>query len=465
MTCARARRRTRTAGLLAALVVAALAGAQPSAAAVTEFGLPTSASEPAGITTGPDGNLWAVERNADKIARITPAGAVTEFTLVAGRGPHDIVSAGGLIFFTERAGDRIGRLDPAAADIQASISEFLVAGAGSQPSAIAAGPDGNVWFTEAGAGADQIGRMTPAGIVTEFAVPGAGSRPTGIASGPDGALWFTEAGSQQLGRITTAGAITNEFEVPALGTPASELGPVTAGPDGALWFVDSGIDHVRRATTAGALSTFPAPGGSGLTDIASGPDGALWLTEGRAGKVARMTTSGAVSEFTLPTTGAGPAGIATGPDGALWFTEALASRVGRITTDTTPDALPTGPSGATGATGATGAPGAPGTPGPAGETRVVLVAFQVTPARPRAGRRLKVRFAITGAAAVNLQVKRGRSRARTVARRNVRRAGVGTLAWNGKIGRKAAPRGLYTLTVRATANGRTVSSRLKARLR
>src|SRR5688500_12717392 len=133
---------------IAALVVLVLlAGAQPSAAAITEFPLPTSSSTPSGITTGPDGNLWVTESSASRIARVTPAGAVTEFILPAGREPLGIAAAGGFVFFTERSGDRIGRLDPSAADIQASITEFVVSGAGSQPTGIATGPDGNLWFT------------------------------------------------------------------------------------------------------------------------------------------------------------------------------------------------------------------------------------------------------------------------------------------------------------------------------
>src|SRR5438445_611851 len=48
-----------------------------------------------------------------------------------------------------------------------------------QPQGIATGPDGNVWFTEAGAG--RIGRMTPAGALTEFNLP---SVPPPAGSGP-----------------------------------------------------------------------------------------------------------------------------------------------------------------------------------------------------------------------------------------------------------------------------------------
>lgn len=457
----RGRLRTGAPAALAVLALLVLAG--PSAAAISEFPLITNSS-PVGITTGPDGNLWVAESSADRIARVTPAGAVTEFTLPASREPLDIASAGGLVWFTERTGDRIGRLDPNAgsiAGIQASIVEFIVPGTGSRPTGIASGPDGNVWFTQPGS--DQIGRITPLGAVTEFAVSGPGSMPTGIAAGPDNALWFTEAGSHQVGRITTAGVVTNEFKLPALAT--SRLGAITQGPDGALWILDEGIDYVRRLNTSGVESRFPGPPNSGLDGIASGPDGALWLTEARAGKVARMTTGGALSEYSLPTRAGGPADIGLGPDGAMWFSERLAGQVGRITTDTAPDAPPTGPTGPSGPAGSTGPAGPSGPTGPAGETTLVLVAFQVTPARPRAGRRLQVRFAITGPADVVLQVKRGRARARTVARKKIARAGIATLTWNGKAGRRPAARGTYDLTVRATKDGKSASSRIRVRLR
>ena len=38
---------------------------------------------------------------------------------------------------------------------------------------ITTGPDGNLWFTEFGAG--KIGRITPSGSITEFPIPTAGS--------------------------------------------------------------------------------------------------------------------------------------------------------------------------------------------------------------------------------------------------------------------------------------------------
>src|ERR1022692_376814 len=44
-------------------------------------------------------------------------------------------------------------------------------------------------------------------------VPTAFAWPAGIAAGPDGALWFAEFNKSKIGRITTAGDIT-EYAVP-----------------------------------------------------------------------------------------------------------------------------------------------------------------------------------------------------------------------------------------------------------
>ena len=69
------------------------------------------------------------------------------------------------------------------------------------PPGITAGPDGALWFTELDG--NKIGRITTAGTITEFTIPTGGSNPIGITAGPDGALWFTEGNGNKIGRITT----------------------------------------------------------------------------------------------------------------------------------------------------------------------------------------------------------------------------------------------------------------------
>jgi streptogramin lyase len=51
----------------------------------------------------------------------------------------------------------------------------------------------------------------PLGTITEFALSSTSS-PFRIAAGPDGNLWFTDQGTRAIGRITTSGTIT-EFSI------------------------------------------------------------------------------------------------------------------------------------------------------------------------------------------------------------------------------------------------------------
>jgi len=143
----------------------------------------------------------------------------------------------------------------------------FAAGITGHPAYIAAGPDGNVWFTESlvlGSNtASRIGRITPNGTVTEFESGAHGGGPAaleGIAAGPDGNLWFTGAVGQEIGRISPTGTVT-EF---ASGVHCAPFG-ITAGADGNLWFTEA------------------------------------WLVGPSAGKIGRITSGGAVTEFPLPT--------------------------------------------------------------------------------------------------------------------------------------------------------------------
>src|SRR5260370_14583492 len=116
-----------------------------SGVSITEFPIPTAASSPVGIASGPDGNLWFTESGVNNIGRITPTG---------------------------------------------TISEFPIPTAGTTAQSIASGPGGNLWFTETSV--NNIGTITPTGTITDIPIPTAATAPFIIASAPDGTLSFTE---------------------------------------------------------------------------------------------------------------------------------------------------------------------------------------------------------------------------------------------------------------------------------
>jgi virginiamycin B lyase len=224
------------------------------------------------------------------------------------------------LWFTQQFG--IGQLGTA------GFTDYQVPTTYSAPSGITSGPRGldALWFTEWRAG--KIGRITTAGVITEFPLANASAEPLGITLGSDGALWFSEQNARNIGRITSSGAIT---EFPATANSSSYW--ITAGPDDALWFTDNGTNSIGRMSTSGAVSEYLVPkANSDMNWITRGPDGALWFAENEGNKIGRITTAGVITEYPVPTPGGGPQAISTGPDGALWFSEQYSGKIGRITT-------------------------------------------------------------------------------------------------------------------------------------
>ena len=278
--------------------------------------------EPTSAITGPTKTI-APTRS------IVPSGSISEFPIPTPESIPQGITAGpdGNLWFTEADGNKIGRIT-----LNGTISEFPISTSASPPFAITsggitAGPDGNLWFTEAQG--NQIGRITPNGTISEFPIPTSGSYPFAIAAGPDGNLWFTEGGGNKIGRITPNGTIS-EFPIPTSGSNPSGI---TAGPDGNLWFTEFIGDKIGRITPNGTISEFPPPTfGSQPTGITAGPDGNLWFTETNGNKIGRITPNGTISEFLIPTSGSTLTGITAGSDGNLWFTEFDGNKIGRITT-------------------------------------------------------------------------------------------------------------------------------------
>jgi hypothetical protein len=93
---------------------------------------------------------------------------------------------------------------------------------------IAAGVDGNLWFTNSDFAFDVfVGRITPSGQITTWSLP-IPSSPRGIVAGPDGALWF--ANGYDVGRINPGApplavtAIAPSFGRDSGGTPVTIYG-------------------------------------------------------------------------------------------------------------------------------------------------------------------------------------------------------------------------------------------------
>ena len=249
-------------------------------------------------------------------------GVVTEFPLPnPGSGPTTIaLTQDGTVWFTESAGNRIGRMRPDGT----GLAEFPLPNPNSSPRIIALGSDGNLWFSEHTG--NRMGRITPDGVITEYAIPTPNAFPRAIALGSDGNIWFGEFGGGKIGKITPQGVIT-EYPIP---TPDSGPRALAAGPDGNIWFSEFNAGKIGRITPAGVITEFPLPRpNSGPGDITAGADGHMWFVElsgtmdGRkpdGNRVGRITLQGEVTEFPMATQTGSPINIAVGPDRNIWFT-------------------------------------------------------------------------------------------------------------------------------------------------
>jgi len=280
-----------------------------------------------------NGLIWAALLVLPAGALAAPVGTIRQFPTPSPNSRPEGIAAGpeGNMWFTERNEDKIGRI----ALSGSPIAEFPIPTPESEPTGIALGPDGNLWFTEAEG--DKIGRITPSGAITEFPLPPL-SNPNKIATGPDGNVWFTEDAevieekevsektekevihreTARIGRITPSGAIS-EWPLP---TANAEPGGITAGPDGNIWFTEEHANNIGRITPSGSISEFHVTGGGNPRGIAPGPNGEVWFTLPGTNKIGRIPPSGAPITFTqIETANSQPNEIALGPDGALWFTE------------------------------------------------------------------------------------------------------------------------------------------------
>jgi streptogramin lyase len=276
---------------------------------------------PDDFAVGPDGHVWATFTAQDKIVR---DGAVIAQKI---RRPADAVAAtpDGSIWFTLPP-RRIARLARDGQYQEHTVPHDIAPG-----TSLVLGADGALWFMSHTPYPinNFVDRIAPTGEVTSFALDRKiAVRNADITPGPDGALWFAVAaqtgGPSYFGRITTKGISRTFLDENQWALPRS----ITAGKDGALWFLNSGgtsSPKVGRIDLDGSFSyRNGAPGTTDPWALTTGPDGALWYaTATNPLTLARLDTAPFNSQFgkSFPAPFAGTVNdIAAGPDGRLWLT-------------------------------------------------------------------------------------------------------------------------------------------------
>jgi streptogramin lyase len=168
-----------------------------------------------------------------------------------------------------------------------------------------------------------------AATVQLFNVPSADSGLHHIVAGPDGAMWFTERQAGQVGRITTAGQIS-EYPIPNNASGLPDTGPdqiVSSG--GSIWFLTDIGESVYRVATG------PTPSPTlvyqdqlyNAADLAPADNGGVWLMEAHGDgndadgdALVRVNPDGSAVDY--PSTHLNDLyAMALAPDGAAWYND------------------------------------------------------------------------------------------------------------------------------------------------
>jgi streptogramin lyase len=261
---------------------------------VVEFAV-TAGSGPAAIGVGPAHDVWFAEITGS-VGRVTfDAGTdrpvITEYALPIDSEPNGVAAGpDGTVWFTDYANNAVVRVATDGA-VLGSIPIPIENSVGtSGPNAIVAGPSPvNVMSIAEGIGALGAVRAADAGSVAEYPIPSGLPSIGALAVGPDGNIWFTDAGNNAIGRIAPTFAASSYVEY-SLGASYAGLGAIAAGPDGAMWFLASQAPpFIGRISLDGGQNACPLPTASaGAWGLTLGPDGAMWFAETNANRIGRF---------------------------------------------------------------------------------------------------------------------------------------------------------------------------------
>ena len=326
-----------------ATVLGALALSLGSAAiaapvgALKQFKVPTADSQPGAITNGSDGNRWFTEGTEftsapAKIARITPAGVITEFAPDVADGCNfciitDIAQGPGDILFITSNDSTLMRFNVATQSFETPVQMPNTSALGGDLAVSAT----DVWITDFNN--DVVWRYHLSnGQFTSSPV----FDPADVAVDVAGNAWFTQPGDVNAPGTSNIGRIDAATDAVTM-TPTTD-GSTTVAPrsvavasDGQVWFTarftPQAVGRLNPATNA--VTIFPTPSNPGPQDIAASPDGTVWFTQTTKGNIARIDNAGVITEAKA-VKGSEPLGITVAPNGDPWYTMLAASKIATL---------------------------------------------------------------------------------------------------------------------------------------
>jgi virginiamycin B lyase len=149
-----------------------------------------------GVVVAPNGDIWFTSFVLDgPIARVTKDGALSKFyPPTKGKPQRLVLDKDGNVWFSERQGNKIGRLDPKTE----TFTEFPLPGPEGSPYAIGIDGDGMIWTSSHEQ--DTMDRLDPkTGKVTEYPFPQSEISMREFFNDSKGRMWFASSVNNKVG--------------------------------------------------------------------------------------------------------------------------------------------------------------------------------------------------------------------------------------------------------------------------
>lgn len=267
-----------------ALVVTSVAGVSNTFGSADGKGAAAAFNQPFGLSCDAAGNVYVADEYNNLIRKITPDGTVST---LAGGGPgahtdgtgsaasfgrpSDVaVDASGNVYVADEMNLLIRKITPS------GVVSTLAGNGSNQPrdgqgaAASFAGPlgvavdgSGNIFVADL-AGAGQIRKITPAGLVTTV-YSGSSLNPWQLAVDKSGNIYVTDGNGNSIKKITQSGVMTvfagnNNIiggDIDGTGTGAAFYLPlgITIDGNGNLFVIDTGNGLIREVTPSAVVTT------------------------------------------------------------------------------------------------------------------------------------------------------------------------------------------------------------------
>ncbi|MDH5541686.1 MAG: hypothetical protein OEY64_01845 [Nitrospinota bacterium] len=227
---------------------------EPDKEEFTEFILPTEDARPYDLAEDSKGNIWFVEKNGGKLARLDfEKKKIVEIRLEQGVNLMGmVIDKDDNVWIGDVSGNYLARYNPT----EKKLRRFPIGIPQAQPGNMRLDKKGYIWFCQLRA--QQLGVLMPdPGIFSVVTMPGKNTVPQAIAPADDDKVWVVDSMMNRFGYFDTVKLTWSIFAIPTANSQPMSMDLDSAGD---IWFTESGRDANKIARVV--RSTVPENGGS-----------------------------------------------------------------------------------------------------------------------------------------------------------------------------------------------------------